>query len=157
MIAEGQVTPEYVGYNSLPWKFTAGTPNIIGSIMAAGAIEFLIESASGISKNISTETISEFFPERKQIEKAMNAVQDYGQGLNACLLEELSHIKGITIYGPKDPLRRTSLVSFNITGKNPLEIADYLNRQSGVSLRYACSPFLRTHTPQQLSDELLSI
>ncbi len=41
MIADGQVAPDYVGYNDLPWKFTAGTPNILGSIIAAKSAEFL--------------------------------------------------------------------------------------------------------------------
>ena len=35
MIAQGQVTPEKVGYNVLPWKFAAGTPNILGAIISA--------------------------------------------------------------------------------------------------------------------------
>jgi cysteine desulfurase/selenocysteine lyase len=137
MIAEGQVTPEYVGYNSLPWKFTAGTPNILGSILAAGAIEFLIDGVMGISQDITVDTISEFHPERNQIERAMDAVKEYGQGLNAYLLEELSRINGLTIYGPKDPVRRTSLVAFNIKGKDPVEIANYLN-QHGIESRAGC-------------------
>jgi cysteine desulfurase/selenocysteine lyase len=137
MIAEGQVTPEHVGYNSLPWKFTAGTPNILGSILAAGAIEFLIDGIMGISQDITVDTISEFHPERYQIERAMDAVKDYGQGLSTYLLEELSRINGLTIYGPKDPVRRTSLVSFNIKGKDPFEIANYLN-QHGIESRAGC-------------------
>jgi selenocysteine lyase/cysteine desulfurase len=32
MIAEGRVFPEYVEYNSLPWKYAAGTPNILGTV-----------------------------------------------------------------------------------------------------------------------------
>jgi cysteine desulfurase/selenocysteine lyase len=30
MIAEGQVAPDRVEYNELPWKYAAGTPNILG-------------------------------------------------------------------------------------------------------------------------------
>ena len=37
MIAEGQVTPDHVGYNDLPWKYSAGTPNILGVIVSAEA------------------------------------------------------------------------------------------------------------------------
>ena len=30
MIAEGKVSPERVEYNELPWKYVAGTPNVLG-------------------------------------------------------------------------------------------------------------------------------
>lgn len=30
MIAEGRVAPDQVDYNDLPWKYSAGTPNILG-------------------------------------------------------------------------------------------------------------------------------
>jgi selenocysteine lyase/cysteine desulfurase len=33
MIAEGQVFPDHVEYNALPWKYAAGTPNILGTIL----------------------------------------------------------------------------------------------------------------------------
>lgn len=137
MIAEGEVTPDYVGYNTLPWKFTAGTPNIIGTIMAAGAIKYLVDTGSGISTDINIDTILNFTPHCNQIEKAMTAIQSYGQRLTAALLEGLTEIDGLTIYGPKDPLRRTSLVSFNIQGKNPVEIAEFLNLR-GIESRAGC-------------------
>ena len=37
MIAEGRVFPDHVEYNALPWKYAAGTPNILGSVAAAAA------------------------------------------------------------------------------------------------------------------------
>src|SRR5690242_12854485 len=45
MIAEGQVFPEYVGYNALPWKYSAGTPNILGAIVSAQALRLLLDLA----------------------------------------------------------------------------------------------------------------
>ena len=38
MIAEGQVFPDRVEYNALPWKYSAGTPNILGAIISAQAL-----------------------------------------------------------------------------------------------------------------------
>lgn len=38
MIAEGQVFPDRVGYNALPWKYAAGTPDILGTIVSAQAL-----------------------------------------------------------------------------------------------------------------------
>ena len=45
MIAEGQVSPERVGYNALPWKYAAGTPNILGAIVSAQALRLLLDLA----------------------------------------------------------------------------------------------------------------
>jgi len=60
---------------------------------------------------------------------------------NRCLttraLEGLSTIPGITIYGPRDPSRRTSLVSFNLAGHDPVGLAQALN-SAGVESRAGC-------------------
>ena len=45
MIAEGQVFPDRVGYNCLPWKYAAGTPNILGTIISAQAVKLLLDLA----------------------------------------------------------------------------------------------------------------
>ena len=34
MIAEGRVFPNHVEYNALPWKYSAGTPNILGAVVS---------------------------------------------------------------------------------------------------------------------------
>ena len=45
MIAEGRVFPDQVEYNSLPWKYAAGTPNILGAIVSAQALRLLLDLA----------------------------------------------------------------------------------------------------------------
>ena len=45
MIAEGRVFPDQVEYNSLPWKYAAGTPNILGTIVSAQALRLLLDLA----------------------------------------------------------------------------------------------------------------
>jgi cysteine desulfurase / selenocysteine lyase len=45
MIAEGRVFPGRVEYNSPPWKYTAGTPNILGAIVSAEALRLLVDLA----------------------------------------------------------------------------------------------------------------
>ena len=45
MIAEGQVFADRVAYNALPWKYAAGTPNIIGTIVSAQALRLLLDLA----------------------------------------------------------------------------------------------------------------
>lgn len=43
MIAEGQVRPDRVTYNGLPWKYAAGTPNILGVIVSAQALRLQVD------------------------------------------------------------------------------------------------------------------
>ena len=43
MIAEGRVTPELVEYNDLPWKYSAGTPNILGVVVSAQALRLVLD------------------------------------------------------------------------------------------------------------------
>ena len=38
MIAGGQVFPDRVEYNALPWMYAAGTPNILGAVVSAQAL-----------------------------------------------------------------------------------------------------------------------
>jgi hypothetical protein len=45
MIAEGRVFPNHVEYNALPWKYSAGTPNILGAIVSAQAVRLLLDLA----------------------------------------------------------------------------------------------------------------
>src|ERR1700749_4757927 len=45
MIAEGRVFPWQVDYNALPWKYAAGTPNILGAIVSAQAVRILVDLA----------------------------------------------------------------------------------------------------------------
>ena len=44
---------------------------------------------------------------------------------------------GLTIYGPRDAARRTSLVAFNLAGRDPVSVAGELN-QAGVESRAGC-------------------
>jgi cysteine desulfurase/selenocysteine lyase len=53
------------------------------------------------------------------------------------VLAGLGAIGGITIYGPRDAARRTSLVAFNLAGRDPVSVADALNG-AGVESRAGC-------------------
>ena len=52
-------------------------------------------------------------------------------------LDGLEAVGGITIYGPRDPARRTSLVAFNLAGRDLVAVAEALNR-AGVESRAGC-------------------
>ena len=135
MIAEGEVTPERVGYNSLPWKFAAGTPNILGTIVSAQAIRLLLDFALSAGEHC-------YFGTRKAVDRvavleAMTRIMNHTTGLARRALKRLQRVKGIMIYGPRDPVRRTSLVAFNVPGISPMDLADSLN-DLGVESRAGC-------------------
>jgi cysteine desulfurase/selenocysteine lyase len=67
----------------------------------------------------------------------MDRVCAWNQALTSRALAGLSAIDGITIYGPRDPARRTSLVAFNLAGRDPVSVAEALN-EAGVESRAGC-------------------
>jgi cysteine desulfurase/selenocysteine lyase len=135
MIAEGQVSPEHVGYNALPWKYAAGTPNVIGAVVSAQALRLLLDLALTPDRPAYFGTRRPFG--RTVVHTAMSRVCQWNQQLTSQALAELGAIPGITIYGPRDPARRTSLVAFNLAGHDPVSVAEALNR-AGVESRAGC-------------------
>jgi cysteine desulfurase / selenocysteine lyase len=135
MIAEGQVYPDRVGYNALPWKYAAGTPNILGTIVSAQALRLLIDLATTPKR--ASLFGSERPIEREAVEHAMSRVVAWNRRLTARALEQLGAIDGITIYGPLDAAQRTSLVAFNVRGHDPMALARSLN-EAGVESRAGC-------------------
>jgi cysteine desulfurase / selenocysteine lyase len=135
MIAEGQVYPEHVEYNALPWKFAAGTPNILGTIVSARALRVLLDLAltpdrphyAGASVPI----------DHAAVETATRRIATWNRRLTAHALERLGALPGIRIYGPLDAARRTSLVAFNFAGRDPVALAQALN-DAGVESRAGC-------------------
>jgi cysteine desulfurase / selenocysteine lyase len=148
MIAEGRVFPDRVEYNSLPWKYAAGTPNILGAIVSAQALRLLLDLALtpgrpayfGTSRSIGAATVR----------AAMDRISGWNQQLTGRALDGLNAIGGITIYGPRDPARRTSLVAFNLAGRDPVSVAEALNR-AGVESRAGCHCATLAHHALQLT------
>ena len=104
MISE--VTFEGASWNDLPWKFEAGTPPIAQGIGLAAAVEYL--EALGLE-----------------------AIQAHAQSLVRYALEQMRQAPDIELYGPE---ARGGVVSFNITGLHPHDIASILD-QYGVAIR----------------------
>ena len=135
MIAEGRVSPDHVDYNALPWKFAAGTPNILGTIVSAQALRILIDLAltpRRASYFNSARTI-----DRAAVQATMQRIGDWNRTLTAHALERLAAVPGLTIYGPRDAARRSSLVAFNVAGRNPMQLAEALNAR-GIESRAGC-------------------
>jgi len=139
MIAEGQVTPKKVGYNVLPWKFTAGTPNILGTILSAQAIRLLMDFSLGYPLGLGEYKyfLTEKPLERADVKQAMDNVEEHEKTLVAEALKLLGEIPFLKIYGPKDPEKRTSLVAFTCKSKSPFKISEELSA-FGVESRAGC-------------------
>src|SRR6201995_3256395 len=135
MIAEGRVFPDRVDYNALPWKYGAGTPDILGAIVSAQALRLLLDLALNPDRPVQFGSTRPL--ERATVRAAMGRFHDWNQQLTSRALDGLDGIGGLTIYGPRDPARRTSLVAFNLAGHDPVRTAEALNR-AGIESRAGC-------------------
>jgi len=153
MIAEGRVKPEKVEYNALPWKFTAGTPNILGTILSAEGLRLLIDFSLGNFGGWSRKykyfmTGKEL--DRVDVEKAMKNIEEHETMLISEALEILGGVPSLTIYGPKTGENRTSLVAFTCDHMSPFEIAEGL-KKVGVESRAGCHCATLAHHYYQLN------
>jgi cysteine desulfurase / selenocysteine lyase len=135
MIAEGQVFPDRVGYNVLPWKYAAGTPNILGTIVSAQALRMLLDLALSPKRPVYFGTGKPL--ERHAVQDAMGRITAWNRQLTARAMAGLSAIPGITIYALREAERRTSLVAFNLAGHDPMNVARALDR-AGIEARAGC-------------------
>jgi cysteine desulfurase/selenocysteine lyase len=135
MIAEGRVFPERVDYNALPWKYAAGTPNILGAIVSAQAPRLLLDLALTPDRPTWFGTAEPL--DRAAVHAAMHRISAWTRTLTTRALDGLRAIDGITIYGPDDPARRTSLVAFNLRDRDPVQVAETLDK-AGIEARAGC-------------------
>jgi cysteine desulfurase / selenocysteine lyase len=135
MIAEGRVFPDRVEYNALPWKYAAGTPNILGAIVSAQAARALLDLALSPKRPVYFGTRVRVTD--RVVRAAMNRVTAWNSMLISRALAGLGDIGGLTIYGPRDAARRTSLVAFNLADRSPFEVAEALSC-AGIETRAGC-------------------
>lgn len=101
--------------------FEAGTPNISGGIGLGAAVDYL--------KDIG-----------------MDNIKAHESQLTSRLLKGLEEIKGVEIYGPNDVKDRGSVISFNIKGLEPHEVALMLDETSNILVRsghHCCIPLMK--------------
>jgi cysteine desulfurase / selenocysteine lyase len=102
------VSAEKTTWNELPYKFEAGTPAIGEVVGMAEAMSYV--SAAGL-----------------------DAIARHEHELLEYALERLSEVPGITLYGPP-PERRAGIVSFNLDGVHPHDVAQVLDWE-GIAVR----------------------
>lgn len=135
MIADGMVFPDRVEYNELPWKFSAGTPNILGVIASAQVLRLLVDMVGADPDRAWFRTDDPLAP--AAVDAAMAAVAGHAASLTQRAIEGLSQVRGLRIYGVPAGQDRTPLVAFNVRGHSPFDIARALNAQ-GVESRAGC-------------------
>ncbi len=104
----------------IPTKFEAGTQNVGGAVGLSSAIDYL--------NNIGIENV-------EKIEKE----------LMSYAMEQLSKLDFITVYGPKDLSKHASVISFNVNGVHPHDVASILDSEN-VCIRsgnHCAQPLLR--------------
>lgn len=101
-------------------RYEAGTPNISGMIGLARAADYLEDAG-------------------------MTNIKEYEEKLTKRLLEGLRDIDGVTVYGPEDDDDRIGVVSFNVDGLHPHEVAHILDEGAGIMVRsgeHCCQPLM---------------
>ena len=115
-----QVQAETSTWSEIPARFEAGSPNL------AGALGFAV--AAAYIEGIGRHPIA-----RREQELAVTA------------FEALSEIDGIIIYGPDNSPVRSGILSFNIDGIHPHDIAQIAG-EHGVAIRaghHCCQPLMQ--------------
>jgi len=96
-------------WTDIPWKFEAGTQNVAGAIGLGKAIDYLSDIG-------------------------MDNIMEYEQSLVSYVLPKLLEIDGLTVYGPQDPNIHNGVISFNLKGLHPHDLATALDME-GVAVR----------------------
>jgi cysteine desulfurase/selenocysteine lyase len=106
-------------WGDLPHKFEAGTSPIAEAVGFGAAIDYLEEIG-------------------------LDAIEQHEHELAAYALDRLAELPWVTTYGPP-PERRAGIVSFNIEGVHPHDVAQILDLE-GVAIRaghHCCQPLMR--------------
>jgi len=96
-------------WNSLPWKFEAGTPNIAGAVGFSPALDYL--NSLG-----------------------MDAIREHERELTSYALDRLLGLDHIRIFGPLDTFKRGGAISFAEDDIHPHDLATYLDTV-GIAIR----------------------
>jgi cysteine desulfurase/selenocysteine lyase len=112
------VRAEGTTWGELPYKFEAGTMAIAETVAFGTAMQYVAEVG-------------------------LDAIAEYESELARYALERLAEVGGVTCYGPPAD-RRAGIVSFNVEGIHPHDVAQVLDSE-GVAIRaghHCCQPLM---------------
>ena len=96
------VTRESATFAEIPHKFEAGTVNAGGAVGLAAACDYI--SRIGFDRIRESEDV-----------------------ITSFLMQKMNEIEGVTIYGSSKPSEHSGIISFNIDGCHPHDVASILN------------------------------
>lgn len=109
------VTEKSAEFQRAPMRFEAGTPPIEAVVAFGAAIDYLGKIG-------------------------MDTVQKHERELTEYAMKKLEKINGITIYGPKNWSKKTGVISFNMAGIHPHDLASLLDeRDIAVRAGHHCA------------------
>jgi cysteine desulfurase / selenocysteine lyase len=109
---------EETTWGQIPFKFEAGTQPIAEAVGFGAAVDYLTDVG-------------------------VEAVEEHERELVVYALEQLADVPGVSAYGPP-PERRAGIVSFNLEGVHPHDVAQILDME-GVAIRaghHCCQPLM---------------
>jgi cysteine desulfurase / selenocysteine lyase len=107
-------------WNELPWKFEAGTSPIAEGVGLGAAVDYL----SGLG---------------------MDAVRGHELDLTSYALGRLAEVPGLRVLGPVDAEHRGGVISFEVSGMHPHDVAELCDREA-VCIRaghHCAQPLMR--------------
>jgi cysteine desulfurase/selenocysteine lyase len=102
-------------------RYEAGTPPVGSCIGLAKAVDYLNDIG-------------------------MDLIMDHERALTTSMIEGLSSIKGVTVYGPPPGKNRIGVVSFTVENLHPHDVAHILDEAAGIMVRsgeHCCIPLMR--------------
>lgn len=103
--------------DDLPDRYEPGTPNVAGIAGLGESVKFIL--AEGVKK-----------------------IRRHEMDLTGYAIGKLKGIPGITLYGPRDPEHTVGVLSFNLGGRKPEDMAYTLDKEYGIMVRAGlhCAP-----------------
>ncbi len=111
---------------AIPYRMETGTLNHEGIAGAREAVEFIADLGRRFGRPRDDAAESE---RRTAIVAGMEAMEEYEQPLARRLMEGLSEIKNVKVYGPCADSPRTSTVSFTVDGMQSERVAELLGEK----------------------------
>ncbi|MGI1690844.1 cysteine desulfurase [Thermoanaerobacter uzonensis] len=115
-----EVYEDHSTFAPSPLKFEAGTPNIEGAYVLISAIDYI--EKIGLTN----------------IYKHEGELLEYG-------LQKMKELDFVKLYGPNDAKERGGIISFNVEGVHPHDVATILDEE-GIAVRsghHCCQPLMR--------------
>jgi cysteine desulfurase/selenocysteine lyase len=96
-------------WKDIPYKYEAGTPNIVGAIGLGAAVDYLSKIG-------------------------MENVHEHEREISRYAIGRMSEVKDLTLYGPRDIAQRVGVLSFNLGDIHAHDLASIMDEE-GVAIR----------------------